>query len=355
MIELGLSEFLGDSVGLSEKEHSFPRLPSCSVLKRACRFRPTRRDSLLTRHLLRLHQPCACSVQLLLPLICNQRHSRHDPLHAIPPLDTTTSRNQTLLMRYIIECGEWRLLQALGALVSQRKSRFVPGSVKANSPSRPDCPSLAEGLLEFELRRIFLLNDFSRTLSDAEFEECDMRLRTLCKLLDKLVDPRLVKGIGPDYPCLRAVVELLQDSDETYDLSSSSNPSLFKPPDDEDELKRALALVTEHNDFLARVLSPSSTREPTTRPVPKRDSKRTRKTWKDSALRDRATATLRALFDHLRCGRNHEIILKLSDPDTGTIPRELNLMLSTCPNQCGWLEVQCGSIESYVRSPSCHY
>ncbi|KLU82019.1 hypothetical protein MAPG_01098 [Magnaporthiopsis poae ATCC 64411] len=246
-------------------------------------------------------------------------------------------------MRYIVECREWRLLQALGALVGQRKSRFVPDSIKANSLSLPDGPSLAGGLLEFELRRIFLLNDVSRSLSDVEFEECDMILRTLCNLLDKLVDPRLARGSGSDYPCLRAVVGLLEDSDETYDLASSSNPSLFKPPDDEAELERALAVVTEQNDLLSRILSPS-TREPAIRPA-RRDLKRRRKTWKDSELRDRATATLRALFDHLRCGGNHEVILKLSDSDAGTISPELNLMLSACPDRCGWLEVQSGSTE----------
>lgn len=260
-------------------------------------------------------------------------------------------------MRYIIECGEWRLLQALGKLVGQRKSRFVPTSVADSAI--PDCLSggpsdnLSQGLLEFELRRVFLLNAVSRALSDSEFEECDTRLKELCHLLNGLVDPRFATRSGLDYPCLRELVEFLQDSDETYDLASSSNPSLFKPPDDDYQLSRALKQVTEHNDFLTRALSlPTRDRESRSRPA-KRAERQRKRSWKDLEMRDRATSTLGALFDHLKCGRNHEIILKLSEePENGTVSSELDLMLSTCPDRCGWLEVHCGSIQSYVRTPS---
>lgn len=230
----------------------------------------------------------------------------------------------------------------MGKFVGQRKSRFIPGS----GPS----DSLSSGLLEFELRRIFLLNDLSRALSHSEFEECDTRLKALCHLLDDLVDPRLATGSGPDYPCLRELVQFLQDSDETYDLASSRNPSLFKPPDDDDDLNRALKLVTEHNDSLSRVLSPPTRDgESTNRPA-KRVVKQRKRSWKDLEMRDRATSTLGALFDHLKCGRNHEIILKIAgDSDGGIMPSELDLMLSTCPDRCGWLEVHCGPIQSYVH------
>jgi len=281
---------------------------------------------------------------------------QHNP-HPSGPLTT----RQTPLMGYMTECEQSRLLRDLGALVNQRKARIAPGSLRAGSPSLPpDARSAAEGFFEFELRCLFswLSNflEFSRELSNDEFQESDLRSKALCDLLERLVDPRLPltteREPPGDYPRLLALVGLLQDSTRTYHLASRSNPSLFQAPDDENESDRALDLLTKHNAFLNRFLLPS-TRETAARPA-KSGLERAKKSWRDSELRHRATATLRALANHLGCRRSHEIMLKLSEESHRTISPELNLMLSACRDQCEWLDVQCGSIESYVRSPSSH-
>ncbi len=196
--------------------------------------------------------------------------------------------------------------------------------------------------------------EFSRELPNDEFQEADLRSKALCDLLERLVDLRLPltteREPPGDYPRLLALIGLLQDSTQTYHLASRSNPSLFQTPDDEDESDRALELLTKHNAFLNRFLSPS-TRETAAQPA-RRNLERAKKSWRDPELRDRATATLSALVNHLECRKSHEIMLKLSEESHRTISPELNLMLSACRDQCGWLDVQCGSTESYVLSPS---
>lgn len=259
-------------------------------------------------------------------------------------------------MPYLIECSEWRLLQTLGLLISQRKSRFSADSVHSlgSKPGNSGLPNLTAELFEVELRRVFLPQDCPRILSPTEFDECEKSLKGVCGLLDRIVHPRVSQIADKDagYSRLHSLVWLLEhsESDETVDLASGSRPTLFKTPDDPVELETSLALVTNYNNSLTRLCA-SPVREAKARPASKGTWK---KTWKDVRVRHRATSALGAVFRHLRCGMSHEVMLDVSkDPDDGAAVPNLDLRLSSCTDsaQCPgvqWLEVRCGSIDSYV-------
>ncbi|KAL8367020.1 hypothetical protein RB599_011105 [Gaeumannomyces hyphopodioides] len=258
-------------------------------------------------------------------------------------------------MPYLIECNEWRLLQALGPLINQRKSRFNLDSRPETHDTRP--PNLAAERFEADVRLVFLLpKDCSRALSTTEFDEYEKRLKGVCELLDRIVHPR--HGVSQihaaenkaGYSRLRSLVRLLEhsESDETIDLASGSRPTLFKPPDDPVDLEVSLALVTDYNNSLARLFT-SPAREGRVRPVSK---KIRRETWKDPRLRRRATSALGAIFERLRCGMGHEVMLNVSeDADDGAAVPNLDFRLSSCTDSTPcpgtqWLQVRCGSIDS---------
>ncbi len=255
-------------------------------------------------------------------------------------------------MSYLIECNEWRLLQALGLLVDQRKSRFNFGLLDS-TPEASSLPNLAAELFEVAVRHVFLPRDCSRALSTADFNGCEEKLKGVCELFDRIVHPRVSQAAEKNagYPRLRSLLRMLEqsESDETFDLVHGSRPTLFKSPDDQAELKTSLALVTDYNDSLARLLA-SPSREAPARPV----SKKQKKTWNDVKLRRRAASALGAIFEHLRCGPSHEVMLKVAgDGDGGAALSSLDLRLSSCPGltqrpDAPWLEARCGSIDSYV-------
>ncbi|KLU87692.1 hypothetical protein MAPG_06686 [Magnaporthiopsis poae ATCC 64411] len=263
-------------------------------------------------------------------------------------------------MSYLIQCNEWRLLQALGLLIDQRKSLLnvdLLGSL--DSKSEPSgLPSLTAELFEVEVRRAFLLKDCSRALSATEFGECEQRLKGVCELLDRIVHPRIrqVTKNTAGYPRLNSLVRLLEhyESDETFDLASGSWPTLFKPPDDPVELATSLALVADYNDSLARLLA-SPAREARIRSTSKKVLRK--KTWEEARLRRRANSALGAVFQHLKCGTGHEVMLNASEDadDSAAVPN-LDLRLSSCLDltHCPgtqWLEVRCGSIDSSLNCP----
>ncbi|EJT68504.1 hypothetical protein GGTG_13922 [Gaeumannomyces tritici R3-111a-1] len=242
-------------------------------------------------------------------------------------------------MPYLIECNEWRLLQTLGPLINQRKSRFNVHLLNSLD-SRPEThdarlPNLAAERFEVEVRLVFLLpKDCSRALSTTEFDECEERLKGVCELLDRIVHPR--HGVSQihaaenkaGYSRLRSLVRLLEhsESDETVDLASGSRPTLFKPPDDPVDLEISLALVADYNNSLARLFA-SPAREGRVRPVSKKIG---RKTWKDPRLRRRATSALGAIFERLKCGIGHEVMLNVSeDADDGAAVPSLDFRLSS--------------------------
>lgn len=261
-------------------------------------------------------------------------------------------------MPYLIECSEWRLLQTLGLLISQKKSRFDGDSVQSleSTPRNSGLPDLTAELFEVELRRVFLPQDSSRLLSATEFDECEKSLKGLCGLLDRIVHPRVLQTADKEsgYPRLHSLVRLLEhsESDERVDLASGPRPTLFKPPEDPVELETILASVTDCNNSLTRLCA-TPTREAKARSASKDIL---RKTWKDLRLRRRATSALGAVFGHLRCGMDHEVMLNVSEAADGSasVPN-LNLRLSSCTKSADcpgvqWLEVRCASVDSCVSS-----
>jgi len=260
-------------------------------------------------------------------------------------------------MPYLVQCSEWRLLQSLGLLIDQRKSRFDVDLLDSlgSNPETSGLPSLTAELFEVEVRRVFLPKDCSRELPATEFDECEIRLKGVCALLDRIVHPRF-KQIAENtasYSRLHSLVRLLEnyESDETFDLASGSRPTLFRPPDDPVGLTASLALVTAYNDSLARLLA-SPAREARIRSTSKKVIRR--KIWEEARLRRRANSALGAVFEHLKCGTGHEVMLNASeDADDGAAVSSLDLRLSSCLDltHCPgtqWLQVRCGSVDLYV-------
>jgi hypothetical protein len=274
-------------------------------------------------------------------------------------------------MPYLLECNEWRLLQTLGLLIEQRRSHFDTNGLEGLDclDSRSEelvAPSLAAELFEVETRHVFVPKDCSRTLSTAEFDEGQRKLKAVCELLDRIVHPRHRANQPPEslhganqppedlaaYSHLGSLVSFLRRSGpaEPFDLATGLRPTLFKPPDDPAELKTTLAVITNYNNSIARLFA-SPAQEASFLPVSKEIR---RKTWNDLRIRRRATSALGAVFGRLRCGTSHEVMLNVSDDaDDGAPVPTLDLRLSSCMHSArgsggGWLAVRCASLDAYV-------
>jgi hypothetical protein len=264
-------------------------------------------------------------------------------------------------MPYLIECHEWRLLQALGALLEEWKAPYEPQhqirhEVPANSIQT------YHKLFEIELRRIFIPKVSAPNLPRTVFEESQLRLGKLCGLLDSLVKRRLISSnlahtagwselsvADSTYPLLQGLIRYLEGLNRTasnlqaptelFDLASGPHQILFRLPEDTTELKNELKIVTECNDFVDQLFT--TNRESPHRSTPKAKGQ----AWTDTRLRDHAATLLGTLFKRFKCGIRHEIMLKLSDSDKG-IPRpKLHLLLSSCPNSDRWQEALYDSCE----------
>jgi len=251
-------------------------------------------------------------------------------------------------MPYIIECPEWHVLQALGAWVHKRKSKFTRQPVPSNdSPVDSQQREYSAKLFEVELLSLFRFNDGSRVLSASEFEECGRVLKTVCCHLDTLVHLTVHVLVPPpqgqtsSYPHLQRLIGLLADSKKTYDIVGGSNTPLFKLPENMEKLQKSLALVTQLNSLLAQLLTlPNSDSASYSPPTATRQEEGD---WGDSWLRDRAIATFAALTKHSNCGKTHDQLLKLPHMVDGinTKPRAvLDVLMSSCSNN--WLALQCG-------------
>lgn len=74
--------------------------------------------------------------------------------------------------------------------------------------------------------------------------------------------------------------------------------------------------------------------------------------WKKNEIRDRAICVLKTLFGNFKCGKPHEVLLKLTEySDHDLISPKLQFMLSTCSASDVWQEVQCDIIAVYVFAP----
>lgn len=255
--------------------------------------------------------------------------------------------HESRAMRYIFECPEWHVLRALGECIHEKKSKFMRQPVlSSNSPLDSQRREYSAKLFEVELLSLFRPNDGSRVLSAPEFEECARALKTVCCHLDTLVHPT-IRVLGPSpqgqissYPHLQRLIDLLADSKQIYDTVGGSNTSIFKLPENIEELQRSLALVTQLNNLLARLLTlPNSVSASDSPPA---TTKYEEGYWEGSWLRDRAIATFAALTKHSNCGKTHDQLLKLPYmPDNiNTKPRAVvDVLVSSCSNN--WLALQC--------------
>lgn len=247
-------------------------------------------------------------------------------------------------MPYLTELNEWRLIQEIATWLSQRKAPYhaLPKSISEQIGVQIDAD-----LLEFELRRTFLVQKFPQNLNQADFKHCQTALKNLCSLLDGLAQHRSLCNDpeGHEYIHLRASIGFLESTSEAIDLVNGPNKRLFKLPNNTIDLRNCLRTITECNDALSGLLAPSLL-EPAVQPS---RIQRGEATCKKDRIRDRAMFILGTLFEHFRCGMSHEILLKLiQDPDEDSGSPNLQLMLSACPELEMWQEVQCDTITLYV-------
>lgn len=245
-------------------------------------------------------------------------------------------------MPYLIESNEWRLLQGLGLLLSQRKARYQVQSSPPNHP-RGGGHFIAERL-EVALRQVFLVKEYPQNLEPPVFEQCQMHLSGMCSLLDDLTPPQFAKNShnGQTYPRLRALTGILETTSGAVDLVTGPNVPIFTLPRDALELGRCLDAATECNNVLSRLLEPPP-QEPAIPSEPKQKSKTA---WKKARIRNRATFVLGKLFEHFRCETSHEVLLKLiEDSDEHSTLPDLQLMLSPCRQLKLelWQEARCDS------------
>ncbi|KAM0259057.1 hypothetical protein ACHAQJ_003558 [Trichoderma viride] len=236
-------------------------------------------------------------------------------------------------MPHLIELSEWRLLQRLAVQLGQRKASYqvLPGPVHYDAE-----------LLEIELRRAFMVQEFPQTLDQTEFEQCQEMLKNLCSLLDAIAWPPGAHGDleGQGYTRLRALTGFLESTSGTVDLVYGPNKKLFRLPNDAAGLRKCLHVASECNNALSRLLA-SPLQEWATQPSQRQQKKRM---WKKGRIRNRAKFVLTTLFEHFRCGTPHEVLLKIiEDPDEDLLLPNLQLMLSSCPELRSWQEVQCHS------------
>ncbi|KAK4170033.1 hypothetical protein QBC43DRAFT_225815 [Cladorrhinum sp. PSN259] len=241
-------------------------------------------------------------------------------------------------MRYLTDCEEWRLIQALGRQLEQRKGKYI------DRPQGRETESLNPDVefLEVELRRVLLVRESWQKLSSDDFALFQEITSRLCRLLESAVSPEVCLDSDRfPYPCLWGLVEFLGTSCDIFDLVSGPNKSLFRLPNDYN-----LDTITEYNTCLERLLS--SPNEPVFRPPPR--ERKSLKPWKDSANRDRAIAILRGIFRHFKCSARHELVMDISESVDEN--EDLHLTLSCCGhdhNDQLWQHVQCSSIHGSRR------
>jgi hypothetical protein len=152
------------------------------------------------------------------------------------------------------------------------------------------------------------------------------------------------------YPLLQGLIRYLEELNRTasnleaptelFDLASGPHQTLFRLPEDMNELKNELKMVTECNDFVGQLFT--TNRESLHRSMPKAKEQ----VWTDTRLRDRAATVLGTIFERFKCGIRHEVMLKLSEDSDKGIPRpKLHLLLSSCLDSDRWEEALCDSCE----------
>lgn len=241
-----------------------------------------------------------------------------------------------------MESEEWCLLDGLGRLLRESKSRYRPGLLEDSKQLHT-----AAAFLEVELRRTFIVKEISRALDSETFLRCQTTLRSICQMLEDLASDRHLEGDlqSQAYPRLRGLKAVLESKSEIFDLVNGPNEKLFRLPCDDDWLCNFLHNITECNDVLDRLLA-LPTQERTTQV---QGSRLRKKRWKETEMRNHTKAIVNALFENFKCDRPHEVLLKLIEHhDENPVLSNPELMLSKCPELKSWQEARCCSNRMYV-------
>lgn len=247
-------------------------------------------------------------------------------------------------MPYLNESNEWRMLDELGRLLDQRKSRYPVSTGPLRDHKRVE---LNAELIEVELRRVFMVKQISRNLELEEFDQFQARLKSLCLLLDDLARFPYAH-VGPEglaYPRLRAMIKFLESTSGELDLACGPNETLFQLPRSANELHKCQRVIDEYNSVLGRLLGPPS-QNPVIRPSQTQQKK---KAWEKSIIRNQAQLVLKTLFKCFKCGAPHKVLLKtIEDPDEDIMLSNLQLILSPCLELDLWQEARCDFVNLYV-------
>lgn len=243
-------------------------------------------------------------------------------------------------MHSLTDSHEWLLLRELSEWLSQRKAPYhaIPINQHINNHFDAD-------LLEFELRRAFFtVQRIPQILDPEKFIYYHGILKQLCSLLDRLAAHQRTHGDskGEDYPHLEALIGHLNPTCDAIVLVNGPEQRLFELPSELAALRDCLTSVTECNNALDGLLTPT----PLESVIQPSQRERKRSPWKSRKIRDQATCVLKALFKHFKCGIPHEVLLKLIEsPNEDLIVSSLQLMLPSCPELKSWHEVQCDNTD----------
>ncbi|OXV05531.1 hypothetical protein Egran_06701 [Elaphomyces granulatus] len=255
---------------------------------------------------------------------------------------------------------EWRILQGLGSSVVGRLARYKRGSETISAQKTKTSFNINivsdnnQAFLETELRLLLNWKFLTPKLPQNTYDELQAKLRTLCELLDGVVNlPRSKQGsLGPGeggdtlsrpvkaYPNLRTLLEYLngglESADNKFDLDlvNGPNPRLFIIPCGP-KTKEVLDAAHGCNDSLVRLCgNPHASSTPAAHST----------ACTDIRFRERASKIIEALFEQFTyCKSAHEILLSLSsdDPNYAQSQPTLDLFLSCCSYPNRWQETQC--------------
>ncbi|KAG5301990.1 hypothetical protein I7I48_02182 [Histoplasma ohiense] len=234
-------------------------------------------------------------------------------------------------MAQLERCDEFRLLQALSDLLDGRQSPYQQSSQQGTT----------HWYFERELLRALEYRDSRLMFELSDFLHVKKSFVGLCERLDRLVQPSIRSYAVDDslcaYPNLLALKIFLEHPTRSRTFSMASGPhlTLFRSPQDPQELYTELDSLTVANDAVVCALKTAAIN--LTGASPDADFY----IYKDTTTRDRVVTVLKTLFQSFQC-ENHEIRLGLPDNlNTVTSRQRIHMWLSLCSNSDNWQEALC--------------
>ncbi|KAE8406233.1 hypothetical protein BDV37DRAFT_281143 [Aspergillus pseudonomiae] len=244
-------------------------------------------------------------------------------------------------MAFLLECEEWRVLQAIATLLEEGKAYCEPRALTV-----PGWSQDLHQLFWVELRGILAYRERDPYLPMALFHNCQVKLSNVCVLLSRLVNCRRVtvhaegeaetcEYKGSAYPFLHGLVSFLQTSTGILNLAGGPDSVLLELPRGISQIEQYLYTVMECNRLIKGLFqAPTVQHGASGQPIFTVKGPM----WSDTRHRDKAITVFRSLFERLRCGIQHEILLKVPD---NSLPRhvqqELYLLLRVHKQISSWL------------------